>query len=220
MAPLRLPLSAVITLICMLTPIAQLQAHPISMMVGTIEFPRTIKTIFPYKIFYEGQQVKTEIEGNRLLFTIPINRLMSRFFILFVEDPHYILKESTDAAAQNTVDYLKSGAVYRIFELQSLGGSWRVKEYLLPESLIVPDYTIIVYMPPSYIDSLVGGKGREFPRVMIKENILELIGGSLDELKHKAEELIIEAINMNALHVPVQEATRIAGNKRIVVPTV
>lgn len=198
-----------------------LQAHPISMMFGTIEFPRSLKMIFPYKIFYEGQQVKTEVEDNRLLFTIPINRpMISRFFILFVEDPYYVLKEADCTVLQNTVDYLKSGTTYRIFELRAVGGSWHVQEYLLPESLIIPDNTIIVYMPPAYIDTLTGGTGREFPRVMIKENILDLLGGSLDELKRKAEALAMESIHMNSLHVPVREVTRVAGNKRIVVPTV
>lgn len=200
---------------------AVMHAHPISMMVGTIKFPSIVKALIPYKIFYEGQQVKTEVDANQLLFTIPLNRpMMSRFFILFVEDPQYVLKEADGSTPQNTVDYLKSGTTYRIFELQKLGDSWRVQEYLLPESRVIPDNTIIIYMPPLYIDRFVGGKGREFPHIMIKENILELIGGSLEELKHKAEELIIEAINMNALHVPVQEVTHVTGNKRIVVATV
>lgn len=219
MAPLSWYLSVLSMIACIISP--SLHAHPISMMFGTIEFPRSLKTIFPYKIFYEGQQVKTEVEDNRLLFNIPINRpMISRFFILFVEDPHYVLKEADGTVPQNTVDYLKSGTIYRIFELQALGGSWRVQEYLLPESLIIPDNTIIVYMPPAYIDTLSGGKGREFPRVMIKENILDLLGGSLDELKRKAEALAMESIHMNSLHVPVREVTRVAGNKRIVVPTV
>jgi|GEM_PF-5551155 len=220
MAPLRVVATQFLIGFLFFLHAESLFAHAISVMKGTIKFPQTIKTVCPYKIFYEGQQIKTEVEGNELIFILPMHRISSRFFVLFVEEPHYVLKDHPALDAQNTIDYLKSGTVYRIFELQYASGTWRCTEYLLPDSLIIPDNTILIYMPPSYIESFVGGNRNTLPRIVVKENILDLIGGSLETLKAKAEELIMEAINMNTLHVPVQEATRIAGNKRLVVPTV
>ncbi len=196
-------------------------SHAVSMLFGTIEFPRTIKTAPQYEIFYEGQKIKPEIDGSKLLFNIPINRMLNRFYILFVEDPSYVLKESDGTIPQNTIDYLKSGTAYRIFELQPQGtNAWHCVERLLAENLAIPDNTIIVYMPPTYIDKLVGGKGLQLPHVMIKENIMDLLSGSLDALQKKADELSIAAIDMSSFHVPAQEAMWIAGNKRIIVPTV
>jgi hypothetical protein len=194
--------------------------HAVSMLFGTIEFPRTVKTAPQYEIFYEGQKIRPEIDGNKLLFNIPINRMLNRFFILFVEDPSYVLKQSDGAFQQNTIDYLKSGTVYRIFELQLQGTAWRYAERLLAEDRAIPDNTIIIYMPPHYIDKLVGGKGLQLPHIMIKENIIELLSGSLEALQKKANELSIAAIDMNTFHVPAQEAIWVAGNRRIIVPTV
>jgi hypothetical protein len=199
-----------------------LHAHAISIRMGTIEFPRSLKSIPSYEIFYEGQKIPTEIDGNKLLFTIPINRMQQRFFVIFMEKPSFLIKETGFCGQQNTIEYLmlNENVSYRIFELKPFGNSWLCEEYLLPDNLMVPDNTIFVYIPPMYIDSLVGGNRFELPRIIIKQNILELIGGSLEELQKKADELSIEAINFNALHIPVKETVRIAGNKRIVVPTI
>lgn len=220
MALLRMPphLFAALALCAFIHQIAY--SHAVSMLFGTIEFPRSIKTVPQYEIFYEGQKIKPEVDGNKLLFNVPINRMMNRFFILFVEDPSYVLKESNSTIQQNTIDYLKSGTAYRVFELHSQGGAWRFVERLLPENLAIPDNTIIVYMPPAYIDKLVGGKGLQLPHVMIKENIMDLLSGSLDALQKKADELSIAAIDLSSFHVPAQEAMWVAGNKRIIVPTV
>ena len=160
MAPLRVN-SYFFIVIALCTLISSsAYGHAISMLFGTIEFPRTIKTIPQYEIFYEGQKIKPEVDGNKLLFNIPINRMLNRFYILFVENPSYVLKESDGTIQQNTIDYLKSGTAYRIFELQPQGtNTWLCVERLLADNLAIPDNTIIVYMPPTYIDKLVGGKG-------------------------------------------------------------
>jgi hypothetical protein len=222
MAPFYYILPYIIISFCSLLTYIPVHTHAISIRMGTIEFPRSLKSIPSYEIFYEGQKIPTEIDGNKLLFTIPINRIQQRFFIIFMEKPSFSMKESGQCGQQNTVDYLmlNEGVVYRIFELKPFGNSWLCEEYLLPDKLIVPDNTIFVYIPPLYIDTLVGGNRFELPRIVIKHNILELLGGSLEELQKKADELSIEAINFNALHVPVKETVRMAGNKRIVVPTV
>ncbi len=192
----------------------------VSMLFGTIEFPRTIKTAPQHELFYEGQKLKTEVDGHKLFFNIPIHRMLNRFFMLFVEDPSYVLKQSEGNFQQNTIDYLKSGTIYRIFELQTYNTGWRVFERLLDNTLAIPDNTIIIYMPPTYVDKIVGGKGLQLPHVMIKENIVELLSSSLETLQRKADELSIAAIDLCTFHVPTQEATFVAGNKRIIVPTV
>ncbi len=197
-----------------------LYGHAVSMLFGTIEFPRTIKSAPQYEIFYEGQKIKPEIDGNKLLFNIPINRMLNRFFILFVEDPSYVLKKSEGLLQQNTLDYLKSGTIYRIFELRPQGDTWICIERTLTENFSLPDNTIIVYMPPAYIDKLSGGKGLQLPHIMIKDSIIELLTGSVEALHKKADELSIAAIDMSSFHVPTQEAMWVAGNKRIIVPTV
>lgn len=195
-------------------------SHAVSMLFGTIKFPRNIKIAPQHEIFYEGQKLKTEIEEYKLFFNIPIHRMLNRFFMLFVEDPSYVLKQSEGSFQQNTIDYLKSGTTYRIFELQVYGNGWHVFERLLDENLAIPDNTIIIYMPPTYVDTIVGGKGLQLPHVIIKENIVELLSSSLETLQKKADELSIAAIDLCSFHVPTQEATFVAGNKRIIVPTV
>lgn len=222
MAPFRYSLAYIIIGLLNLSTHVSIHAHAISIRIGTIEFPRSLKTIPSYEIFYEGQKISTEVDGNKLLFTIPINRMQQRFFIIFVEKSSFLMKESEEFSEQNTIEHLalKEGTAYRIFELKPFGNSWLCEEYLLPNNLIVPDNTIFVYIPPMYIDTLTGGNRFELPHIMIKQNILELLGGSIQELQKKADELSIESINFNALHVPVKETVRIAGNKRIVVPTV
>jgi hypothetical protein len=194
--------------------------HAVSMLFLTIEFPRAVKTAPQYPMWYEGHGVSGEVNGNEVFYNVPINRMLKHFYLLFVEDSSYVLKQSDGALQQNTIDYLKSGTVYRIFELQLQGTAWRSAERLLAEDRAIPDNTIIIYMPPHYVDKLVGGKGLQLPHIMIKENIVELLGGSLEALQKKANELIIEAINMNTFHVPAEEKMWVAGNRRIIVPTV
>src|SRR5689334_12576385 len=93
MTPLRVKslLGVVGTFVCLLVEMSTC-AHAVSMLFGTIEFPRTVKTAPQHELFYEGQKIKAEVDGHKLLFNIPINRMLNRFFILFVEDPSYVLK--------------------------------------------------------------------------------------------------------------------------------
>jgi hypothetical protein len=208
--------------LCLINTTTRIDASAISLRTGIIEFPRTLQRIPPLEIFFEGQKIKVEVEGNKILFTVPMNRRLLRFFFLFVEHPDYLTKSSTDNTPQNTIDYLrvKQGTPYRIFELQSQQDQWFVIERLLPEDGHIPDNTIIVYIPAAYIADVTGGNRLELPHVIIKDNIVDLAGGSEDILQQITDELTIKALDFAALHIPMKESMHLVGNRVLLVPAV
>jgi hypothetical protein len=191
---------------------------PVGLLIGKIVFP--ISHAVVYGLSYEGQAVTTEIDGSSLVFRIPTSKNQWRFFILFIQDFEYSLKESSPEIQQNTVNYQVACAntPYRIFELHRRGESWTIIERLLPDDGRIPDSTIIVRCPAEYLQSIDGGNRFQLPTIALKDNILEL-AGSEELLKTKSNELLLASLDLAPLHTPMKETKQIAGNRVLLVPT-
>jgi hypothetical protein len=194
------------------------QGSPVGLLIGKIVFP--VNHTQTYKLSYEGQEVTTEIDGNSLVFRIPTSTNQWRFFILFIENFEYVLKEKKADIQQNTIDYQVApiNTPYRIFELHRSGELWTVIERLLPDDGRIPDSTIIVRCPAEYFLAMNGGNRFQLPTIQLKDNIVEL-AGSKDLLDQKSAELLIASLDFAPLNTPMKETKQIVGNRILLVPT-
>lgn len=213
-------LSRMFFILSLLISYSKVDASAVGILIGNIEFP-SLKEIPMMRLWFEGQIVKTEVHDNKISYRIPTSRYQEYFFLLFIEEiPQYILKEKTDdIPEQNTTNYfiVPEGVAYRIFELHRKGASWTVTERLLPANRRIPDSTIIVECPASHIAKVTGGNRFQLPSIIIKDNIVAL-AGSEEKLQESAIELLLASLDCDALHVPMKEHIKIAGNHILIKP--
>ncbi len=78
--------------------------------------------------------------------------------------------------------------------------TWAIRqlELQLPDGRI-PDETIIIRYHPDYVYALEGGNNIEFPKIIIKPDILKLVGSEakLHELSNK---WFLAALNTDTIH--------------------
>ena len=192
---------------------APLHASAIGLLVGSIEFP-SLDEGLTIRLYYEGQIVKTEVQGNKLVYRIPTSRDQFRYFLLFVEDIDFVVKATgDDNVTQNTIEYLIAhpNVPYRVFELQKKGDGWFVVERLLPVGGRIPDSTIIVLHPAGHVNTVSGGNRFQLPSIVMKDNIVDL-AGSEEKLQDTATELLLASLDCDALHVTMKENIKRMGN--------
>ncbi len=140
------------------------------------------------RIYYAGQRIngETDDDAKKVIFSIPEIKEKSFFYLLMSSDLEF-------GSHENTVPYLrlKKGASYKFFALQRVAYEpavkkrnsrpieygWFIQE--LSQALVdgkIPDETIIVRYNPEYIQSFSGGSMIELPKIIIKPDILTLVG--------------------------------------------
>jgi len=84
---------------------------------------------------------------------------------------------------------------------------WIVVVKELPENKQIPDDAIIVLLDAQYVDDVKPENNFEFPKIVIKDDVLE-IAGSESALQDKAIELLLSSIDYNPLHVTSKKHTK------------
>jgi hypothetical protein len=173
-----------------------------------------------YELSYKGQEIKTEVDGNTLLFRIPISKQQHRLLLLFIEDFDNVFKEVIEDVQQITVDYqvARVNTPYHLFELQRADQTWNVIERLLPDDGRIPDNTIIVRCPAHYLKSIEGGSYYQLPTITLKDNIVQL-AGSEKQLEDKSIELHMASLDLAPFLEPMKETKKLVGNRILIVPT-
>lgn len=214
-----------------------------SVFIGSIQFPSSIQTIPPVRVFCGGNKIGTERNdvSKRITFTIPEDKRRTEFPVVVAEKVEFVTED-----ASNTIKYLKIPAhqQYKFYMLKLLkmeketndaqkservshlyaqsidyDYEWCIEEEKgrLPNGRI-PDDSIVVYYKPEYIQKLEGGSAFELPRIIIKKDILRL-AGSEEELHNLSKSLVLSSLELNAIHANVlPEVTQ--DNRRIVITLV
>lgn len=175
-----------------------------SLFMCTIQFPEKLKEIPSLRAYFTGKVLPPEVDQTAKKVSFSLNQdRTSSFFCLLVTESSNIDFKTKDG---NTIEHLKlkdptQPYVCYTLELVNEQGAykWLIKEIKLGSNGEIPDSCIIMCYNPLYIDHLEGGSAIELPKIVVKNNLLELIGGSQAVQDHAAE-LLLSALDLDAIH--------------------
>lgn len=199
--------------------------------VGSILFPKTIKSLPQIPIYRRGLKIKTETEtsNNKIQFTIAEDRLCNKFYLLIANSIMPDIEE-------NTVKYLTVDTKqdYKFYELNVFTNRelttnpiskleevketyfWNIQKRKLNSDGILPDDTLIIMFNPKYVDKLEGGSTLELPKIIIKKNILQL-AGSEKMLTDETNERLLSSLDLNIIHTPPSCEIKPEYKKKLIV---
>lgn len=186
--------------------------------IGTIQFPNSLSTVPNIRVYYAGQKIvcETNDDTKKVIFSIPELKERGLFYLL-------ICPEIEFCSHENTVPFLKlkRGSTHKFYLLQRVVSEnknkknkqktnlveygWVVKEFTLdlPDGRI-PDDTIIVQYHPDYIQAIEGGNAIEFPKIIIKNDILTIVG-SEQKFHNLCNSWFLSALNTDTIHGSLQQ---------------
>ena len=222
------------------TQVARGHASQSSLLLGTIQFPRTVEAIQDVPVIYHGDPASTQIDQTNHAITFWIPRESSQFgFKLLIVEPQYVepvsLASKYHADTTNLVAYhkVKSGSAYRFFNLmlvpeikKDTNGinlvtySWKVREERIPDAGKIPDDAVIMHAVPDWVDSVVATDGFNFPTVQMKDDLIKQ-AGSEKEFKERLEKIALARLDLKQFEGKKQEvAMKKVGNTIIMAPPV
>ncbi len=183
--------------------------------IGSIQFPSLLTATPHIRIYYAGRTVacETNDDTKKVTFCIPEFKQRTFFYVL--------VSPAISFAPQNTVPYLtlKQNCPYKFFVLQrvayepknkkrksdpSIEYGWIINELsLAPADGRIPDDTIIICYNPDFIEGLQGGNAIEFPKLMIKKDIIKLVG-SEEKLLEISNGYFLAALHSDTIHETIQ----------------
>lgn len=215
-------------LICVLTYICgflELSAQPHtnpSLFIGAVQFPRDINQMPDVRIYCSGHRIQPERneKAKKIVFNIPSDRYCTKFSFLITPNISFETQE-------NTVQYLKiaQGQSYKCYDvvlqkktipnaegrksvMPQSAYSWDIQERRLSFfSGRIPDDAIIICYNPEFVQELDGGDALNFPSIVIKPDIVTLLG-SEESLHEKSAEMILSSINYNTVHTDIHQEVR------------
>lgn len=234
-----------LTFACALTSIIpafginpEINSYNLTYFTGAIQFPRTIEKTPSMRVYCSGHKIKCTARNDNkdLIFSIPEEKYKRYFYLLVSETVQFESEQNT-----NTVKFLKTNPKqpYKFYLLrlvqnsangnliknkEPLSGkdadeesySWNVEEKELPENGRIPDDAIIVCCNADFVQSLQGGNALEFPSIMIKENIVDLVGSEA-KLHENSELLLLSLLDLDALHSTITQESRLDLERKTVV---
>jgi hypothetical protein len=191
-----------------------------SLMVGTIQFPHSIKTIPMVRVYSCGKKIPFQLceadnEAKQFMFRVPQLIKQTRFCVLVTQEVHFAAHASKDQTRKNnTIDYLKviPGQPYKFYELALTNTldehdktipTWAIKNRALdPHTGKIPDEAIIICYDPNCIATLSGGSAFEFPTITLKPDLIALLGSEV-ELQNLSNKLLLSAIDSDTVHATI-----------------
>lgn len=203
-----------------------------TLFMGAIQFPKSLFTMPDLRIYYGGNIIKYEknLGNNSISFSFPDDKRRTEFYVLVTETIKF-------SAIDNTIEYIKipTNQAYKFYTLnliktenndptpeqlkskQDLATyTWTIAETALKNGRI-PDDAIIVCYTPQYVKSVEGGSAIALPKIIIKDNVLEL-AGSEDKFMDSSIALLLSSLDTDAIHANIhQEVKQDYQHKRTIV---
>jgi len=216
-----------------------------SLLMGMIQFPRMLKKVPAIRVYYGGKIVNSYThEGiSKVTFEVSKNNHQTTFYLLVTEHIQYQVKTFSDMLWQsNTIDYLQlpPHQQYKFYRLEltpdviesidnmellkqqsspaekNNNYHWKIYEEQLPENGKIPDETIVVCYFPNAIAMLNGGSKLELPAIVIKRNVIDLMGS--EEKLHKAStKLQIASLDTDTIHTPTKREIKQDYQRTIII---
>lgn len=187
-----------------------------SLFVGSIQFPSILEMVPSIRVYYSGRKISCETDelGKKITFSIPEYKQRTFFCLLVAPSIEF-------GSHENTVPFLKlqKNCPYKFYGMELVKVetqdkkkkktspfeyTWIVRELnlSLPDDRI-PDDTIIVRYHPDYIQSIEGGNMVEFPKIIIRPDILKLTGSEA-KLHDISNRWFLAALHTDTIHDPIQ----------------
>lgn len=220
-------------LISIISTFAHASYESKSLFVGTIQFPQTIENVPPIRIYYAGRKIPTNSnhEGKCITFTIPEAKRRSFFYL-------YIAPQFDFCCTSNNIEYLKQtpSTAYKLYALElittptslvanthekhkgnQIAQHWSVKEIsIFDPTGKIPDDAIIICFDPAYIQSLEGGNSIEFPKIMIRDDIVKL-AGSEDKLHELSTRWLLAALHTDSIHDTIAPCVKQQAHSKTII---
>jgi len=221
-------LSLIFTCLSTITPFLYTR----SLLMGMIQFPRMLKKVPAIRVYYGGKIVNSYTHEGipKVTFEVSKNNHQTVFYLLVTEHIQYRVKTFSDLSWQsNTIDYLQlpPNQQYKFYRLELVPDAiesmdnmeplkqpstsaeqnnsyyWKVYEEQLPENGKIPDETIVVCYFPNVIAIFSGGSKLELPAIVIKHNVIDLMG-SEEKLHEASVKLQIASLDTDTIHTPTK----------------
>jgi len=195
---------------------------------GTIQFPRELEALPEVRMYYTGHKIKPEYHttNKHISFSIPGDRQRFYFDIIITPSISYKIHD------HNTIKYLtipqeQAYKWYRMLlvkkaivtpnkdQTQSPYG-WEIHKLFFGygSDRRIPDDAIIICYNPDFVEDLKGGNAIDLPTVLIKSNVVDLVG-SEHSLHEKSIEMLLASLDFNTLHSTMEQEIH-HGQKTIV----
>ncbi len=218
-----------------------------SLLMGTIQFPHTIKQVSPIRVYYAGKIIHShihEIGVPKVTFEIIRGKRQNRFYILITEEISYQLKDLLELdSKQNTIDYLKviPGQPYKFYVLDliqdippfnQITGMPTIKNKNLVSTTPTYHWEIREELLPTtgeipdaaivicYFPEFVAGlKGGSSLELPTIALRSDMLksAGSQDKLYEESIKLQLASINSDTIHAPTKCETKLDQQRMIIV---
>lgn len=212
-------------IVLLITPITTMATS--SLMVGTVQFPQSVKTVPVIRIYSCGKKIPLQLceidnESKQFIFRIPQIMKQTQFHLLITQEIHFETRTYKHLSIENnTINYLKvlphqSYAFYEITLTETKDqsdktlSSWIIEKKELDQKTgKIPDETIIVCYDSFYVDFLSGESSSAgespftLPTITLKSNLLSLLG-SEQELQKLSNKMLLSAIDSDTVHAPIK----------------
>lgn len=208
----------IILLIVSLLSISDAQSYGYGkgIFVGSIQFPSVLEMVPSIRVYYSGRKISCETDelGKKITFNIPEYKQRTFFYLLIAPSIEF-------GSHENTVPFLKlqKNCPHKFFGMELVKVetqdkkkkkttpfeyTWIVRELALNlADGRIPDDTIIVRYHPDYIQSIEGGNMVEFPKIVIRSDILKLTGSEA-KLHDISTRWFLAALHTDTIHDPIQ----------------
>ncbi len=222
----------------LLCSISSLQAS--SLIMGAVQFPNSIAKVPMIRVYCGGQIIyqscETEHESKKFIFKIPKTRYQKKFHLLITESINFkVAKNRASKKRQNTIKYLTvpTNQPYKLYKLKLVSTmhkeeiddeekeptyQWKIKEKNIAEKKRkIPDDAIIVCYNPDWVNSLRVENTFELPTIVMKKNLLELVG-SENKFAEFSDKLLLASINSDTIHATMRQVIKQDQQRTTIAP--
>jgi len=192
-----------------------------SLFVGNIQFPQLIKIVPQISLYRGGIKINTETDNSNknIQFTISDDKNCKTFYILIAEEvlPH---------VKNGTVHYLKVSPTqnYKLYKMHIIQEGdrkdlckWDINECSIKDDRRIPDDALMIIFDPECIAKIEGGNNLELPKIIIKQNILDMFDSSEEKLHEKEAELLISSLDLNIIHTKLAPEVKHDHQRKLVI---
>ncbi len=208
---------------------------------GSVQFPAILNKVPDIRVYYGGHMIKTAAQHDtkQITFSIPIGTHQTLFHVLITKskvDFNLAKNKHIDPQLVNTFSYLRvpNGQPYKLFQIEQIDteaktvpqvstasvktAAWHIKECsLTTNDLRMPDMTIMIDYDPDYVDYMQQSTSTvNLPTVHIKQNVIELAGGSEIQLHNQSHAIVLASIDIDTLHAPLNESIKHDKNRVLI----